>query len=109
MGACIAKKLSNSETKDIGCGCTKCRLDAAKKTGDSGNIFDTTSDEKKGGCVKCTAAEKAAEAKEEKGGCIKCTAAEKLSEALGDDTCKKESDCGCAAKAAAADDKLSNS
>ena len=28
---CVAKKLQESEKRDIGCGCTECRLDAAAK------------------------------------------------------------------------------
>ena len=57
MSKCVQKKLKAHENRDLGCGCTKCRLEAAAKA------IDEDKPEGKaggGGSPKCEAAKKAA-------------------------------------------------
>ena len=57
LGDCLANKIKEGEGREIGCGCTKCRVNAAKKAADGDKSSDSGSDnDKKPGCPKCAAA-----------------------------------------------------
>ena len=116
MSNCLQKKIKAHESRELGCGCTKCRLDAAAKAIDSDKPESKAGG---GGCPKCEAAKKAAAEAEKskkssdndsgsKGGCPKCEAAKKEAEKAnsskkGEDSPASSSpdakkDCGCGGK-----------
>ena len=60
MQDCLSNKIQKAEGRDIGCGCTKCRLDAAKKDMSSGSSCEKTKPAGGSSCPKCQAAAEAA-------------------------------------------------